>query len=426
MKKIFCKSALFLLCSILTINSVFAEDPALNTSEKINSEELNEEITDEFEDIDDIFSQSEDTDQPIEQAKTDTEKTEIPSEKRGIVLSGDLMARLGGAIYYPAEASPGAVFESKVSFTSKPTDFFSFKGTILVKFPEMELGLYELYMNYTLWDVAYLMVGKKELTWGNGRIFDTNILDDRSDDIFDPEELLYDKKMKMQNSKFAVSLDIPFSKFNFTGLVYYEEFDKTSNAYQDVNASMGNISYAAKLEANIWNFAMDVFCRTWADNDPNKYPFAVGGDVNFQLNDLHFYVQYFTHFEMNDEDEMTYPRQKVTASVWWATREKINLGFIFEYQAILDWYGLDKPITTNDYLRQYLTFEGVWGRIGGSKCTAALKWFHDVSEEYGTIIPGFKIHGFVPCADLDVGFPVYYGSISKVGVVAQLKLSVAF
>ena len=213
MKKIFCKSALFLLCSILTINSVFAEDPALNTSEKINSEELNEEITDEFEDIDDIFSQSEDTDQPIEQAKTDTEKTEIPSEKRGIVLSGDLMARLGGAIYYPAEASPGAVFESKVSFTSKPTDFFSFKGTILVKFPEMELGLYELYMNYTLWDVAYLMVGKKELTWGNGRIFDTNILDDRSDDIFDPEELLYDKKMKMQNSKFAVSLDIPFSSF---------------------------------------------------------------------------------------------------------------------------------------------------------------------------------------------------------------------
>ncbi|MBP5403433.1 MAG: hypothetical protein J6Y36_09780 [Treponema sp.] len=426
MKNFFCKFVFFSVCSVFTFNCLFAEEPEVNLTDNIEQNEHVDLLEEEtmFDDIDSVFSQEEDTEPVITQENP--EQTSIPAERKGIILSGDLMARLGGAVYYPAEASPGAVFESKVSFISKPTDFFSFKGTILVKFPEMELGLYELYINYALWDVAYLMVGKKELTWGNAKIFDTNILDDRSDDVFDPEELLYDKKMKMQNSKFAVSLDIPFSKFNFTGLVYYEEFDKTSNAYQDVNASMGNLAYAAKLEANIWNFAMDVFFRTWATNDPNAYPIAVGGDINFQIRDFHIYAQYFTHFEMNDKDEMTYPRQKVTASVWWATREKVNLGFVFEYQAILDWYGLDKPVTTGDYLRQYLTFEGVWGRIGGSKCTAALKWFHDVSEEYGTIIPGCKIHGFVPCADLDIGFPIYYGSKSKVGVVAQLKLSVAF
>ena len=51
---------------------------------------------------------------------------------------------------------------------------------------------------------------------------------------------------------------------------------------------------------------------------------------------------------------------------------------------------------------------------------------YDVAEEYGTVIPGIKVHGFVPCADLDVGIPIYYGTKSKIGIVAQLKLSVAF
>lgn len=417
---------------ICTAALIFFSGAFVFAQEKVNEQEIESEIEadipDEMADLDDVFSDSQDTTEPIITVP-DPQNKSIPENRRGIVLSGNLCARLGGEIYYPlSESQPGAIFESRIGFTARPTDYFSIKGTILVKFPEMELGLYELYMNYNFWDFAYVMAGKKELAWGNGRIFDTNILDDESNYTYDPEDLLLDKTTKMKNSKFAVEVDIPLWKFNITGLIYYDTFSESLGS--DATPSMNNLCYAAKIDANIWNFAFDVFWKTWANADPYRYPQAVGCDLNFQLGELHVYGQYFTHLQQIN-GKIQNPRSKGTASVWWATSEKINLGFILEYQIVYDWYGLETTSDvenwdSNKYIKQYLAFQAVWGRIGGSKVTGAIKYFHDFYEQYGTVIPGIKVHDFVPSADLDIGIPIYYGSKRKVGVAIQVTLNLDY
>lgn len=401
--------------------------------EKINEEEIEAEIEaeipDEMADLDSIFEESQDTAEPIV-TEPEPQNSSIPDSRKGIIFSGNINAKLGGEVYYPWDANPGAIFESKFSFTARPIENFSMKGTILVKFPEMELGLYELYMNYSFWNFAFVMAGKKELSWGNGRIFDTNILDDESNYQYDPEDLLLNKTIKMKNSKFAVQVDVPLWKFNLEGLVYYEQFkDKNGN---DIEFNAKNIAdslcYAVKLDANIWNFAFDAFWKTWANADPYGYPQAVGGDINFQLGELHVYGQYFTHLqEINGKWQN--PRSKGTASIWWATQEKVNLGFLLEYQIVYDYFGYDSSVADWDsskYIKQYIAFQAVWGRIGGSKITAAVKYFHDFYEQYGTVIPGIKIHDIVPSADLDIGIPVYYGSKQKVGIAVQVTLNLDY
>ena len=64
--------------------------------------------------------------------------------------------------------------------------------------------------------------------------------------------------------------------------------------------------------------------------------------------------------------------------------------------------------------------------IFDSKFTLGLKYFHDFYEEYGTIIPGVKIRNFIPNTEIDLGFPIYYGSQNNYGLALQIKLNVDF
>ena len=187
------------------------------------------------------------------------------------------------------------------------------------------------------------------------------------------------------------------------------------------------MSYAAKLEANLWNVSFDIFWKCWANNDSHGFDPAFGADLNFQLGDFHFYTQFFTHFN-NRTEKITFPRTKGTASIWWYTQEKVNLGFCLEYQCIYDWYGYGttEPLEPGEYFKQYLAFEGVWGRICGSQFSLVLKSLHNFYERKGTVVPGVKIHDLFPCADLDFGIPVNYGSDSNIGIAIQLKLNINF
>lgn len=420
-------TALFL--SLQTVSAQDAE--TVFSAEESSQENSDSEIleSEEFaaEDFDSLFETSEDTDAII--VKTEDEsKSEY---KRGIVLTGNLSTRLGGYIfYYPFDIAPGATFETTLSFASRPTNFFSIHGALLAKFPQMEMSLYELYINYALWDVAYIMAGKKAISWGNGRIFDTNIIDDVNDneDEHNPEKLLYDKEIEPDKSKFTVQLSVPIKMINIVGLVDYKNYDNSDKELKyDTLKAVHDLSCAAMVEANLNNLSFDVFWKMWADNDPGYYDPVVGVNANFQLGDFHFYGQYYTHVNTKIEG-ISFPRMKATGSVWWATREKVNLGFILEYQMIYDYYDYssDKLPDSSEYFKNYIAFEGVWARINGSPFTVALKYFHDFHEGYGTIVPGLKWHDILPDADLDIGLPIYYGTQQKYGVAIQLKLNVDF
>lgn len=447
MKKIFRRLSLLAVCFLISTNLLSAQtaEDALseNQMETGSSSDFvvnSDEVLDLSEDFDSLFDDSEDT-EAIVTAPVDENKKD--DKRRGIILTGNLESRLGGYFYvYPAEVAPGATFDSIVSFSSNPNQYFGIKGSLLANFPKMEVGLYELYINYSLWDFAFITAGKKEVKWGNARIFDTNVLDDNSGKTNkeadrnknNPENLLLDNPLDKDDAKFTVMVSVPFWKFNLTGLVTYADY---LNNYQPDKKPTDewrkeiyrDFAYAAMLEANINNISCDFFFKSWALNDISYLPPAIGFDVNFQLRDFHFYLQYLTHLD-TEKDRLFAPRMKGTASVWWATRDKINLGFVLEYQFILDWQGLGLEETekadASKYLKHYLAFEGVWGRINGSRYTLAVKYLHDFYEHYGTIVPGLKIHSILPNADLDFGVPLYYGSQFKVGFGLQLKLNVNF
>ena len=55
-----------------------------------------------------------------------------------------------------------------------------------------------------------------------------------------------------------------------------------------------------------------------------------------------------------------------------------------------------------------------------------LEAIDDFYEEYGTIIPGVKIRNFIPNTEIDLGFPIYYGSQNNYGLALQIKLNVDF
>ena len=239
---------------------------------------------------------------------------------------------------------------------------------------------------------------------------------------------MYDNPLDINKSKFSVMMSIPFWKFNLVGLVtHYKYDDKVEWSNYSYSDFINNLSYAAKLEANLWNVSFDIFWKYWANNDSHGFDPAFGADLNFQLGDFHFYTQFFTHFN-NRTEKITFPRTKGTASIWWYTQEKVNLGFCLEYQCIYDWYGYGttEPLEPGEYFKQYLAFEGVWGRICGSQFSLVLKSLHNFYERKGTVVPGVKIHDLFPCADLDFGIPVNYGSDSNIGIAIQLKLNINF
>lgn len=398
---------------------------SLNDTSEEQGSDLAESFT--FEDLDDIFENSTDTDAIVVEQPVNTDV----EEKRGIIFTGNLYTVLGGYIYFdPFKMNPGVKFDSKISFSSRPSDYFSIHGTLLASFPEMQVGLYELYINYSLWDFAYLMAGKKELTWGNARIFDTNILDDSNDYTYDPEKLLYDDVIDIEKSKFSVMLSVPIKNFNVVGIADYKNFSgaEIDVSNPDIDKIMGDLSYSAMVEGTLKNISFDVFYKWWANNDPNRFDPAVGLDANFQLVDFHFYGQYVAHLRQDENNSIFCPRMKTTGSVWWATKEKVKLGFILEYQMIFECFDYKNNVylDSDDYFKHYLAFEGVWARINGTPFTVAVKYFHDFHEGYGTIVPGVKIHDILPYCDFDIGIPIYYGSQQKVGIAVQAKLDVDF
>lgn len=471
MIKLICRLVIFTACLSISISAVSAQTAEDNSNDALLLEnQMEQEVSSDFvvnsdnddnltlenshdtfdsdallddENFDNLFDDSEDT-EAIVTSPVDSQNGES-SKKRGIILTGNLESRLGGFFYfYPREVVPGATFDSTISFGSKPNDYFSIRGSLLANFPKMQAGLYELYINYSLWDFAFITAGKKEVKWGSARIFDTNILDDAAgtsednknsyDNKYNPENVLTDDLIDPDNAKFTVMMSVPIWRLNITGLINYYDYTGylTDNPLYDrtewSKTAINDFSYAAMIECNLNNLSFDIFAKTWAENDDHKLPPALGVDVNFQLGDFHFYTQYLTHIQVNANNAVTTPRMRGTASVWWATREKVNLGFILEYQFVLDWTGLgfEEPKDLSLYFNQYLAFEGAWVHINGSQFTAAVKYFHDFGNKYGTIVPGVKIHNILPNADLDLGIPIYYGSICKVGLGVQLKLNVAF
>lgn len=371
--------------------------------------------------LDSLFNDSKD----VEAVVTPTVEVEKPKENNGIIFTGNIATKLGGNIWFaPYDMEPGATFESTISFTCRPTDYFSMKGTVLAAFPEMALELYELYFDYVMWGRAYLSAGKKRISWGHARIFDSNILDDESDTVTDPEKLLQPRPKSDLKSLFNLSLTAPFPHGVVGGLVMFDPillYETSDNKYHLEKFTEKDLAYAGFVEVSVGPVAFNIFAKKWATNDPWSFFPAVGAELSYTLGDLNIFLQYFSHLKRNaDFTAVTVPRSKGTASIY-SYWPETKIGLIVEYQVIYD------ESFTGDKVAHYFAAQFGMKRIFDTPISPALKWFHDLNKEnYGTLIPGIGLSDILPSTTLKIGFPIYYGTKEKYGLALELSLNINY
>ena len=374
--------------------------------------------------LDSLFDTAVDVD-PVVKAPP-LQQTE--EKKKGITFTGINDTRLGGYIwFYPRANEPGAVFQNKLGFISNTSDgWFHMEGSLLTEFPDMKIGLYELFFNYTPYGRLTISAGQRNLSWGFDSILDTNILDDQSDTVIDPEKVLNKDSYELEKSKFTVAVIVPFPPYvTFTGLVFYKNYLNNGKYTPD------DLSYAGRVETKIGRFAVTVFGRSWAYNDNSGYDPAVG--LEFQGTPVDsdiFKSQFFFQgsFNINSKgDNFSTTRMKFHGGVYEYIKEPVRLGARLEYQYI---YNEPLPRGTSPHTeKHYWSGELGWKHfIGdtGRDLGLAVKWFHDRYEDYGLITPGVSVANIMKYADFSIGFPIYYGKIEKYGFVCELKLSVTY
>jgi len=424
-------------------NEAEAEDEA--ERQRLAAQQNETEDIEDDNSIDELFGDDAEGDTEHAVSTPTTEIVKIDAKNKPIEFSGSLKAELGAYIYaYPfSESKPVATFSNTLKFIGRPaTDFFVY-GSLLTAFPKMDFGIYELYFNYTMFGRADLCAGKKDISWSLSRMLNTNIIDDKTSVIRnnDPEKKKEKEQRTTSDSKFTVSLNVPFlSYFSLQTVAQYETDTVTG-------ISIGEyISCAAKIEGTIKNISVAFLGKRWATADEYQYDPCVGMEVVSTVlgKKSNMFAQGLVHFA-----DYGVSRVKWTTGIYKYFEAPLMLGLALEYQGVwgkrrissVDLHSqldatqkeTEKTASVSEEVSQYKGFQHLfaaqigWGHwIGGKKWTFGLDWFHDVRGEYGSITPGIQIANIIKYTDLKLAVPIYYGTQRKYGVVFEVILNLDY
>ena len=420
---------------------------ALLAAQKDAESEDDTEDLEEADSIDELFGDENEGDSDSAVVTPTTEIVKIDKKDKPVEFSGELKAELGGYVWFKPwqQTKPLASFSNILRFIGRPrTDFYVY-GSFLTSFPEMDLGVYELYFDYTLFGRADISAGKRDISWGHSRMLDTNILDDKPS-IISGEDAVKRKDRKTTDSKFTFSAVVPiFSYASIQAVAQYESQSMHEDTIQDY------VSFAARADFNISKFSIGVLGKRWANSDADNYSFrfdpCVGGEIISTVlgKNSNLFAQGLVHYSFEDNNVS---RVRWSAGVYKYFSNPIMLGFSFEYQGV---WGRDEKYTstysyTNDEatgkliktevsrtIDQYEGYEHLfaaelgWSRfIFHKKFTFGCKWFHDYRGEYGVVTPGLTIDEILPHLDFKSTAPIYYGSQEKYGLVFELVLNLKY
>lgn len=415
-----------------------------NRTEKVSEEDvlriqsLNAESLEEYgdfsipgsdEDLDSLFEGDGDLENSVTTATSETVK--IDEKGKAVNFSGELKAELGGYVWlYPWEKTrPLATFRNVLKFTARPfTDFF-ITGSLLTDFPDMDIGIYELYFGYTIFDLVDISAGKRDVSWSLSRMLDTDILDDKKES---PDSLIYDQDQVIEevfnvrnrstdDGRFTVSVNIPiFSYASIQGVAQYDN-STLKKGMEDKNVSLGNVSAAGKIEGSIGKFSLAFFAKRWAVDD-NLDP-ALGLEFVSTVfgKNSNFFIQGLAHIAPSSYVN----RGKISAGIYKYWENPVMLGLAFEYQTIWDEdYG---SIEKWQRWQHFFAAQVAWSHfIFNKKWTFGVEWFHDCRENYGTIFPVMRIENVIRYTDFRMAAPIYYGTTKKYGLIFELILNLKY
>ena len=403
-----------------------AEDEA--ERQKLVEQDLLSEAEDDSS-IDELFGEDSEGDTDTAVSTPTTEIVKVDVKDKPVEFGGNLSAELGAYAYiYPwKKTTPLATFNNILKFTGRPrTDFYVY-GSFLTAFPEMDFGIYELYFDYTLFGLADISAGKRDISWGHSRLLDTNIIDDECS-VITAENAIRKKDRTTKDSKFSFYSVIPFLSYgSFQGLAQYE-----SNVTHDDMAEY--VSLAGRVEGNFGKFSIAALGKRWASADANKYEPCIGFEVLSTIfgNNSNIFVQGLAHINQGNKK---IGRARLSAGVYKYFETPIRIGFSLEYQLI---WGDEQKSNDSGNVGQYEGFqhlfaaEFVWRHtIANRTWNFGCKWFHDTRGEnnagaYGTVTPGIQISEILPHLDFKMAVPIYYGSQESYSIVFEVILNLKY
>lgn len=310
--KLFAAVLLFGLCA----TAQEAEGVA-NTEESKNKDDLAEDETLGFDDLDDDSLFGEVQDIEVEQsdaseyvASQQTLQVGASEYKIPLKFTGHLTSNFG---YYGTEnrqTSSDEEFENSAYFDLTNYIYFlaridktlAVRGSTKVSLPPVTdvIELDELYLDYLFWDRIYITAGKKDTSWGYTRLFSgedsyslytdknyENLSDDEKEEIrqaIEEQGYIYTDVLSDSGDAVSAMVRIPFWTANLTGIVLY---DGSSD-----EPSVGETSLAGSLEATFFHTTFNVFARR--DPRPDEggsYPVLLGAEAKRTVFDADVYAQ---------------------------------------------------------------------------------------------------------------------------------------
>lgn len=311
--------------------------------------------------------------------------------------------------------SPFATFESTFGFTARPSDIFTFRGTLKAKFPDtnagtnsikiatdISLALSQLYFDYVLARHVYITIGRTNSNWNVSNIFDTNILNDGKRKNGDISYSVFDTGNKSDSQLFDAIVLVPIWHGQVQAVGMYGNYGTAGN-----NIKTENLSYAGSLEFNFREFSFSLFARKWADNDSRNMSPALGASLSGDIKGWHFFAWGKFHFtpHLNDFDGFKYIKAVGGIRKYWDMQK---IGLMMEYQ-----YVYNRDYQTNEDLIHMNTvaLELIWRHVGGTHFSPAVLWAQQINQPYaaGELIPSLSWDG-LRYATIRFVAPFFYGN----------------
>ncbi|MBQ0052080.1 MAG: hypothetical protein KBT11_08470 [Treponema sp.] len=432
----------------------------------VNSQESQDDDS-----LDDLFSDASDVDEAVitEKEKSANDFTlNVGSLKLPFEFSGDLKAEVGGAYIWSDGNNDTKVYfdlQNKINFATRPDKYLALKGSFKTSMPDTSdveedgqnhyFYLYELYFDYLMLNRIYITAGKKEINWGNVRLF-TN-----TDDYEDDEDALYTNVLKDSRNDISGNIRIPIGPLTLTGVVMFKD------SIDD--PSWTELSFAGNAELIFLNTCFNLFFRTFPERSgktPDQYKNPIAGvELKRTVLGFDFYAQEMARvsFDRRFRDILkpsfyepeSFNSFVTTAGFYRLYTEKIPyFGFNFEFQniyypndtykrtfyvdpkkkaALSDYYGEwvwanengvamdgEEVITDPANGAQLLHKKGEFvnrfafsmglSKLGRDKnVKVGLQWNHDITNKTGFVKPGVIFSRIMPHCDWNVGVKYEYG-----------------
>ena len=389
------------------------------------SQEFEADQTDDF---DSIFEDAEDLSEPL----TQEEKPETPAQSVAsafssmVHFSGSFSGDVGAAYAHIRDEDEGdddasGFFSLKntLNMTVSPVNTFAVRGSLYTGIDNsFTLEVQKLYFDYLLLDHLYISAGKKTISWGNVRLFNSSYYGEgthsgglyctgpRYADIF------YEDGVPL-----ALDIRYPWSWGTLTFAATGSNTDKVKP---------NNFNYYGSLEVSVLNTNINLYAKRPAKNtDPVRTNLA-GLEIKRTILGFDTYAQGIVRVKdiqkLNSPDGYDYVL--ATAGLYRLfDRFEPNIGFNIEYQH--EW----NPSSEKEHYDR-IAFEGGLKRMGKKKnLKLGILSHYNITENHGYSGLNFIVSGVLPYADWSNKLAVGYGSkyeIPTVLVSSSITLSLDY